>query len=107
MSHYIILTAAHCEDLPECTFRVRADRIDWMSDRHTREDKYYTAVSVNGTELHVEEPVHVILTYIKNPGAPLQSEETYVRNPFFLDYEKKYGKEEGRRRFAEVMHYPC
>jgi len=106
MSHYIILTALTEQNLPEITYRVRADRIDWMADRRT--PYYHTVVSVNGTELQVEEPAHVILTYIKNPNAPLKSERDFgwSRDTKESDYEEKYGKKEGTRRYCEDFHMP-
>jgi len=102
MSHYIILTAAPSVNVEECTYRVRADRIDWMADRN----RHTTVVSVNGTELFVEEPCHIILNYIKNPDAPIQNEDSYERDPCILDYKKRYGNEEGHRRYCKYMHIP-
>jgi len=106
MSHYIILTAPHALNLSEITYRVRADRIDWMADR--RKPFYHTVVSINGTELQVEEPVHIILTYIKDPYALLKSEQDFgwSRDTSFLDYEKKYGEKEGNRRYLRDFHIP-
>jgi len=78
-----------------------------MADfHHTDKEGFYTLVSVNGKEIRVEEPVHVILTYIKNPDAPHLPIDQIERNPCCSEYEKKYGKEEGRRRYMELMHYP-
>ena len=106
MSHFIILTASMKVDAPECTYRIRADRIDWMADRHTASPMSHTVVSVNGTELQVEEPVHVILTYIKDPTAPILGEDQYERNPNVHEYMKKHGDKEGIKRYLEVLHCP-
>jgi len=106
MSHYIILTAPIGQNASEITYRVRADRIDWMADRRT--PYYHTVVSVNGTELMVEEPVHIILTYIKDPNALLKSERDFGwgRDTKESDYEEKYGKKEGTQRYLEDFHIP-
>jgi hypothetical protein len=109
MSHFIILTRAikrKAEDnVPTHHYRIRADRIDWIAQCYpTDTETFYTKIGVNGIELHVEEPAHVILDYIKDPHAPLLGEEQYERNPNILDYQKKYGDEEGWKRFKEVMH---
>jgi hypothetical protein len=95
------LTALKKPDVTEVCYRIRADRIDWMTDRDE-----YVVVSVNGKELHVEEPIHVILEYIKNPYAPLKPKKEYERCPQYSDYAEKYGADEGLRRFHELMHYP-
>ena len=107
MSNFIILSAALCENAHEYTYRVCTDRIDWMADRHEKTDKRYTVVSVNGTELHVEEPVHVILDYIKDPEMPLVALDQIDYHPSHAEYIDKYGEEEGKRRYFETMHYPA
>ena len=108
MSHFIILTRRLDSNIPASTYRIRADRIDWMVQCYpTDTEGFHTRIGVNGTELHVEEPVHVILDYIKDPDAPLQAEGQYERNPNHAEYIEKYGEEEGKRRYFETLHYPA
>ena len=105
MSHFIFLTAPFGDSLT-CAYRVRADHIDWMSDRRSGSAMPHTVVSVNGTELKVEEPAHVILTYIKDPEAPLVGLDEIDYKPCPFEYKEKYGDEEGLKRYFEVMHIP-
>ena len=64
----------------------------------------YTAICVDGKELHVEEPPHVILTYIKDPIAKMIPEVDYEYFPCLINYKNKLGAEEGLRQYNEVMH---
>ena len=109
MSKFIILSSAvHSRRHECCTYRVNPDRIDWMADVHDAEDKYYTVVSVNGVELHVDEPTHIILDYIEDPDRPLIAEQDWKRHPDMSDYIEKFGdSEETRQRYCKDMHYPA
>jgi hypothetical protein len=102
MSHFIILSSPPHLNTDEITYRIRADRIDWIASTHGPE----TVVSVNGKEFRVMEPAHVILDYIKNPDAPLIMEDEWEHAPTIFSYEKKYGKKEGKRRYLKDMHIP-
>jgi len=109
MSHFIILTSPiGFSTEPHnsiCTYRIRADRIDWIAEKGAYTPQQHTVVCVNGVELQVEEPELVILTYIKDPAAPLVGEEQYTRRPRPEAYREKYGEIEGKERYRQDMHY--
>lgn len=102
MSHYLMLETAPPFNLTETSYRIRADSIDWIAQL----DNNKTEISVNGTILTVMEPAHVILTYIKDPNAPLQGQGDYEYNPGDEPFIRKYGRREGTRRYFEFMHWP-
>ena len=105
MSHFIRLNTSLTQVKDGCSYLIRADRIDWIAERGGETPDHHTVVCVNGKELLVEEPEHLILRYIKDPRAPIVPVDEFIYNPTIFKYEKKYGEVEGRRRYSEDMHY--
>ena len=106
MSHFIFLTEARHLDRGYTTFRVRADRITWIAERYPYCEQRHTVVCVDGLELQVEEPAHIVMTYIKDPNAPIFSPQYYEHYPCPVEFKQKHGDKEGRRLYDKVMHYP-
>ena len=79
MSHFILLTAVYNsedEGLANAilTYRIRADRIDWVAEREPQGHFRHSVVSVNGKEILVMEPVGEILQHIEDYTLPYLAE---------------------------------
>jgi hypothetical protein len=79
MSHFILLTAVYNseeEGLTNAilTYRIRADRIDWVAEREPQGKLRHSVVSVNGKEILVQEPVGEILQHIEDYTLPYLAE---------------------------------
>jgi hypothetical protein len=58
---------------------------------------------VNGTEIKVKEPPHIILDYMEDPTKPWKLFER-TDSPNFIAICEKEGGAEGNRRFRAAMH---
>lgn len=79
MNHFILLTALYPsveEGLKTniITYRIRADRIDWVAECTPQHGLRHSVVSVGGKEMHVMEPVGEILQHIEDYTLPYKAE---------------------------------
>jgi hypothetical protein len=103
-SHFIFLTAQYGK-AATCSYRVRADRIDWIAKCNAFSPDQHTIVSVNGTALKVEEPPHLILEYIENPARPIIDADKQ-EDLDSIELHRKYGGFEGSKRYLKASKLP-
>ena len=103
MDHYILLNAVPWST--DTYYRIRADRIDWITQRIDEKNRVYTVVCTGGRELGVMEPTEIILRFIEDPCATCLTEVEYKSvNHFELD--KKYGSEKAHVIYKKIMRLP-